>query len=68
MAQEPRRPVAGAPIEALKSDPHENARRAEEIFDDPRRSEQEEAMRERDRAAGTEEAVLRDVATTRPPD
>lgn len=68
MAQQPTKPVAGAPTGALRSDPRENARRAEEIFDSPERREREEATRERDRASGAEEAVLRDVATTLPPD
>lgn len=55
--------------EALKSDPHENARRAEETLDAPRRREEEEAMRNKDRATGNEESSLqRDGALNRPPD
>jgi hypothetical protein len=63
------RPVMPAMDEALKSDPHENARQAEKTLDAPRRREQEEAMRNKDRATGKEESSLdRDVALNRPPD
>jgi hypothetical protein len=63
------RPVMPAMDEALKADPHENARRAEETLDAPRRREQEEAMRNKDRATGNEESTLeRDAALNRPAD
>jgi hypothetical protein len=57
-------PFAGA----LESDPHENARRAEETLDSPRRREQEEAMRDKERATGEDERMVRDTAVDRPPD
>ncbi|WP_159717698.1 hypothetical protein [Geminicoccus flavidas] len=69
MADNSRKPIIGPLTEALRSDPRENARRAEETLDAPRRREQEEAMRNKKRATsdGQEEAI-RDLGTTRPAD
>lgn len=67
-----KKPLPGAPTEALRSDPHENARRAEETLDSPRRREQEQAIREGERAlrdGGRDDGgMMRDMTLNRPPD
>ena len=68
MAEESRKPIGGTFTDALKSDPRENARRAEETLDASRRREQEEAMREKERTGPDTGEIVRDTTIDRPPD
>ncbi|WP_191058471.1 hypothetical protein [Geminicoccus harenae] len=69
MTDNSRKSIIGPLTEALRSDPHENARRAEETLDAPRRREQEEAMRNKRRANSDRQGeAMRDLGTTRPAD
>ncbi|HEX2529241.1 MAG TPA: hypothetical protein VHL31_23450 [Geminicoccus sp.] len=69
MTEDDKKPVIGSLTGALNSDPHENARRAEETLDAPRRREQEEAMRNKEDATSQEESsTLHDIGATRPAD
>lgn len=69
MSADPKKLVIGPLTGALRSDLHENAHRAEETLDAPRRREQEEAMRNKERATSdAESSILRDIGTTRPAD
>lgn len=61
--------LPGTLSEAVKSDPHENARRAEALLDSPRRREQEAAMRNKEKATRTgDDGLVRDSAVKRPAD
>ena len=69
MAEDRRKPIVGTLTEALNSDPHENARRAEETLDAPRLREQEEAMRNKERATSDrEDDTARDIGISHPAD
>jgi hypothetical protein len=69
MAEDRKKPLLGTLTGALTSDPHDNARRAEELLDAPQRREQEEAMRNKERATSRDEGdTLHDIGATRPAD
>ncbi|WP_207480644.1 hypothetical protein [Arenibaculum pallidiluteum] len=68
MTDKPKSPTGGVLSEALNSDPRDNARRAEDLFDSPNRREQEEAMGREDESLGHTDVTSRGNAINLPPD
>ncbi|HYD99673.1 MAG TPA: hypothetical protein VEH84_09835 [Alphaproteobacteria bacterium] len=62
------KPSGGTFTEALKSDPHENARLAERLMDSPDRREQEQAMRNKEKAAPEQDGPAGGTGLHIPPD